>query len=72
MKCNVANGWCNNYDATYRSGCTKYNLTNEVRIKECPDRLRMNRLEKAQNKSILISTNLDIQWEKEKEKVNEI
>lgn len=63
-KCNVANGWCPCFSKSYLDNC----WINEVGFKNieiCSHRLLMNRLEEAQNKSILTSVNLDMQWNKE-------
>ncbi len=66
IKCNVPNGWCPAYSKAHRANCHFVDQGYISDISLCSHRLRMNRLEHAQNKSILTSVNLDIQWEKEK------
>jgi len=66
MKCDVANGWCPDYEKGHPDGCVISWMDGES-IKNCKHRKRMNRLEKAFEKDCC-NNKLLFQWTKEKER----
>jgi len=83
VKCNVANGWCANWEPKeFDNKCSKYRWDGmawtyeamDVAIKLCPHRKRMNRLEEASKEcaedknSAWPAIKFLRQWEKEKER----
>ena len=71
MKCNVANGFCGAYAKHVDNRCNMFfsDGKDEYQVKTCPQRKRMNRLEKAyKNEPTLDGWGADLWNELQKEK----